>query len=122
MHIKVKNRVRRGRRTREHLKRLGVEKGTHRMVIHRTAAHIYAQILAPTGGAVLAQASTLDKEVRGETGEGGKVGLSKVVGRILAQRAKQAGIERVACDRAGFKYHGRVAALVEAARENGLVV
>lgn len=122
MHIKVKNRARRGRATREHIKRLGVEKGVARLNIHRSANHIYAQILSPVGGKVLAQASSTEKSVRGEKGKDGKVGLSKEVGRLLAERAKAAGVGKVACDRSGFKYHGRVAALVESAREHGVIV
>lgn len=104
------------------IKRQGVEKGTYRLKIHRSSQHVYAQIIAPTGGNILVQASSLDKDIRQEKSEEGKTGISKIVGKLLAQRAKAAGIDAVACDRGGFKYHGRVAAIVEAARENGLGV
>ena len=122
MNKKQISRERRGKRTRAHIKKLGIEKGYARMTIHRSNTHIYAQILSPVGGKVVAQASSLDETLRSEKSEGGKIGIAQLVGKLLASRAKEAGIERVACDRSGYKYHGRVAALVNAARENGLVV
>ncbi len=90
------------------------------MSIHRTPRHIYAQIISPEGDRTLASASTLDKDVRSEVSYGGNRSAASVVGRIVAERAKQAGVERVAFDRSGFKYHGRIKALADAAREAGL--
>ena len=87
----------------------------------RTPRHIYAQLIAPTGDRVLASASTLDKSLRAEiSGSSGNVQAATLVGKAIAERAKEAGIETVAFDRSGFRYHGRVKALAEAARENGL--
>ncbi len=121
MNIKKVSRLRRAKRTREQIKRLGVEKSVVRMTIHRTPRHIYAQLISAMGGNVLAMASSL--ELRTESkGDNGKVGVAQKVGALLAKRAGEAGVGPVACDRSGFKYHGRVAALVEAARENGLQV
>ncbi|MES9849131.1 MAG: 50S ribosomal protein L18, partial [Candidatus Thiodiazotropha sp.] len=82
---------------------------------------IYAQVISPDGGNVLASASTLDKAIRGEIeGACGNVDAAKIVGKYIAERAKSAGVENVAFDRSGFRYHGRVKALAEAAREAGL--
>lgn len=94
------------------------ELGTTRLTVNRTPRHIYAQIIAPKGDQVLASASTLDKTLR-ESGTGNVEAATKV-GALIAERAKAAGVTRVAFDRAGFKYHGRVKALAEAAREGGL--
>ncbi len=113
---KKTSRQRRARRTRAHIRELGV----HRLSIHRTSRHIYAQVIDPTGGKVIASASTLDKGVRGDVSHGGNVAAATTVGRLIAERARQAGIEQVAFDRSGFKYHGRVKALADSARENGL--
>jgi large subunit ribosomal protein L18 len=116
-------RLKRATKTRSKIKRQGYENGTLRFSIHRSANHIYAQILAPLNGKVLACASSLEAAIRAQQPlEGGKVATAKVVGQLIAERAKAAGVEQVACDRSGFKYHGRVAALVSSARENGLVV
>lgn len=109
-------RLRRARRARMKIRELG----EYRLSVHRTPQHIYAQVLAPDGSRVVAAASTLEKDVRTRLGEGGKVDAAKVVGEIVAERARQAGIERVAFDRSGFLYHGRVKALAEGAREGGL--
>jgi large subunit ribosomal protein L18 len=114
---KKTSRIRRGRRTRAKIQELGA----HRLSIHRTPRHIYAQVISPEGGKVLASASTLDKTIRGEIdGAYGNVDAAKIVGKYIAERAKTAGVERVAFDRSGFRYHGRVKALAEAAREAGL--
>ena len=107
-------RLRRAKKTRAHIRYLGV----HRLVVNRTPRHIYAQIISPTGGEVLAQASTLDETLR--SGATGNVDAATAVGKLIAERGKDAGITKVAFDRSGFKYHGRVKALAEAARENGL--
>jgi len=109
-------RLRRMRRTRERIKVLGV----HRLCIHKTPSHIYAQIISPDGGSVLASASTLDKACRVDLKNGGNIKAAMLIGRTIAERAKSAGIDAVAFDRSGFKYHGRVKALADAARENGL--
>lgn len=107
-------RLRRARRTRATIKRLGVT----RLCVHKTPRHIYAQIIAPEGSRVLANASSLEKDF---TGYGGNVSAAAGVGKTIAERAKSAGITNIAFDRSGFKYHGRIKALAEAARENGLV-
>jgi large subunit ribosomal protein L18 len=89
-----------------------------RLSVYRTPKHIYAQIIAPEGDQVLASASTLDKDLRG--GSTGNVEAAGKVGSLIAERAKAAGVSTVAFDRSGYKYHGRVKALAEAAREGGL--
>jgi large subunit ribosomal protein L18 len=94
------------------------ELGVNRLSVHRTPRHIYAQVLSPAGDAVLASASTLDSSLRG--GSTGNVDAATAVGKLIAERAKDAGVEKVAFDRSGFKYHGRVRALADAARESGL--
>lgn len=114
MSDKKVSRLRRARRSRMKIRELG----ENRLCIHRTPRHIYAQVIAPEGDRVLASASTLDKELR--TGTTGNVDAAKSVGELIANRAKEAGVTKVAFDRAGFKYHGRVKALADAAREAGL--
>ena len=116
MDKKTQARKRRAARGRAKIKELGVS----RLTVHRTAQHIYAQVFAASGSEVLAYASTLDKDVRDSVKHGGNVEAAKVVGKLVAERATKAGIQSVAFDRAGFKYHGRVKALADAARENGL--
>ena len=86
--------------------------------MNRTPRHIYAQIIAPNGAQVLAAASTVEKDLRG--GTTGNVDAAATVGKLIAERAKAAGVEKVAFDRSGFRYHGRIKALADAARENGL--
>ena len=114
MSVKNDSRLRRARRARARMRDLGV----NRLSVHRTPRHIYAQIIAPAGDRVLASASTLDSELRG--GKTGNIEAAAAVGKLVAERAKAAGIESVAFDRSGYKYHGRVKALADAARENGL--
>ena len=110
-------RIRRARRARAKIRELGV----HRLSVHRTSQHIYAQVIAPNGSQVVASASTVDKEVRTQiSGSPGNAGAAEIVGKVVAERCKAAGVERVAFDRSGFQYHGRVKALADAARENGL--
>ncbi|MCB5364653.1 50S ribosomal protein L18 [Pusillimonas sp. CC-YST705] len=93
----------------------------HRLSVFRSNQHIYANIISPEGDRVLVSASTLEPQVRKElTGQGGNVAAAGLVGKLVAEKAKAAGIEEVAFDRAGFRYHGRVKALAEAAREAGL--
>ena len=98
-----------------------------RLAVHRTNLHIYATVVSDDGTRVLASASTLDatlrKELAGDSkvaGKGGNVSAAAAVGKLIAEKAKAAGIEKVAFDRAGFRYHGRVKALADAAREAGL--
>lgn len=114
MSAKNDSRLRRARRARARMRRQGV----NRLSVHRTPRHIYAQVIAPEGDRVLASASTLDSELRG--GATGNIAAAAEVGKLVAKRAKEAGIEEVAFDRAGYKYHGRVKALADAARESGL--
>jgi len=114
MSDKKQSRLRRARRARGKI----AELGETRLSIHRTPRHIYAQIIGSDGGTVLASASTLDSSLR--SGATGNVDAAKSVGALIAERAKTAGITRVAFDRSGFKYHGRVKALADAAREAGL--
>lgn len=114
---KKASRIRRATRTRKHIRRLG----SMRLSVHRTPRHIYAQVLSADGSQTLVSASTLDGEVRAALeGSSGNVAAASIVGRIVAERAAQAGIESVAFDRSGFRYHGRVRALADAARDAGL--
>ena len=112
--VKNNARLRRARRGRAKIRELGMT----RLSVHRTPRHIYAQIIAESGDKVLASASTLDKGER--AAQGGNVAAAAEVGKRIAEKAKAAGITKVAFDRAGYQYHGRVKALAEAARENGL--
>ncbi|HTP46756.1 MAG TPA: 50S ribosomal protein L18 [Casimicrobiaceae bacterium] len=109
-------RTRRSRQTRLRI----AQQRANRLVVGRSNCHIYAQIVAPSGDRVLASASTLEADVRKEVKNGGNKAAAAVVGKRIAAKAKSAGIETVAFDRSGFKYHGRVKALAEAAREGGL--
>lgn len=109
-------RLRRARQTRLKIREIGAV----RLTVHRTNSHIYAQITTAAGEKVLATASTVEKEVRAQLKNGGNRKAAEVVGARIAQKAKQAGIEAVAFDRAGYRYHGRVKALAEAARAGGL--
>jgi large subunit ribosomal protein L18 len=109
-------RIRRARRARSKIRELGY----NRLSVHRTPQHIYAQIIAPDGGTVVAAASTLQPALRESLEKTGNVAAAAAVGRAIAEAAKAAGISKVAFDRSGFRYHGRVKALAEAAREHGL--
>ena len=113
---KKRARVRRARKTRVRI----AEQRATRLTVNRSNSHIYAQIIAPTGDKVLASASTLEAEVRKDVKNGGNKAAATLVGRRIAERAKELGIEAVAFDRAGFRFHGRVKALADAAREGGL--
>jgi len=112
----VNPRLRRARKTRAKIAEL---KAT-RLSVHRTNTHIYAQIIAETGDKVIASASTVEAEVRKTIKSGGNVEAAAVIGKRIAEKAKAAGITTVAFDRSGYKYHGRIKALADAARENGL--
>jgi len=114
MNEKKVARLRRSRSTRIKIR----EQRAVRLCINRTPRHMYAQLISACGGTVLAQASTLDAALR--EGATGNVEAAQKVGALLAERAKAAGVTKVAFDRSGFKYHGRVKALADAAREAGL--
>jgi large subunit ribosomal protein L18 len=109
-------RLRRARQTRLKIREIGAV----RLTVHRTNGHIYAQITTSSGDKVLASASSLETDLRAKLKNGGSKGAAEAVGQRIAEKAKAAGIEKVAFDRAGYRYHGRVKALAEAARSGGL--
>ena len=109
----------RNRRSRQTRIRIAEQRAT-RLVVSRSNCHIYAQIVAPEGDRVLVSASTLEGDMRKDVKNGGNAAAAVIVGKRIAERAKAIGIERVAFDRSGFRFHGRVKALAEAAREAGL--
>ena len=109
-------RLRRARKTRAKI----AAKNVTRLCVHRSNSHIYAQIIAETGDKVLASASTLEADVRKKLKNGGNIGAAVVIGKRIAEKAKAAGVTTVAFDRSGYQYHGRIKALADAARENGL--
>jgi large subunit ribosomal protein L18 len=113
---KKQRRLRRALKSRAHIRDLGVA----RLSIHRTPNHIYAQVTDATGAKVLAAASTVQKTVREGLKTTGNVAAAKAVGKAIAERSKAVGVARVAFDRSGFQFHGRVKALADAAREAGL--
>jgi large subunit ribosomal protein L18 len=113
---KKEARIRRARKTRLRI----AEQRATRLVVARSNAHIYAQIIAPSGDRVLASASTVEPDVRKNLKNGGNRAAASVIGQRIAERAKALGIDAVAFDRAGFRFHGRVKALADAAREGGL--
>lgn len=114
---KKHTRLRRARKTRAKIAELNMV----RLAVHRTNCHIYAQIIDSSGDKVLASASTLETDVRKTLPNGGNIQAAINVGARIAEKAKSLGIEKVAFDRSGFKYHGRIKALADAAREGGLV-
>ena len=116
MLIKKEARQRRARKTRARI----AEKKTVRLAIHRTNLHIYAQVISDCGSKVLVSASSVEAEVRKDMANGGNIAAAAVVGKRIAEKAKSAGTTQVAFDRSGNRYHGRVKALAEAARESGL--
>jgi len=109
-------RLRRSRQTRLKIRELGAV----RLTVHRTNSHIYAQIISASGDKVIATASSVEQELRNKVKNGGNVKAAEAVGGRIAEKAKQAGVEQVAFDRSGYRYHGRVKALAEAARAGGL--
>ena len=113
---KKSSRLRRARRSRARIKELRA----HRLCVFRTPRHIYAQVTAPDGGHVLATASTVQADIKGSLKGTGNADAAAAVGKAIAEKAKAAGVSKVAFDRAGFKYHGRIKALADAAREAGL--
>ncbi|MDR0234509.1 MAG: 50S ribosomal protein L18 [Zoogloeaceae bacterium] len=116
MQDKKQARLRRAAKTRARI----AEQKMVRLSVNRTNSHIYAQVISACGGKVLAAASTLEAEIKKDVANGANKAAASVVGKLIAERAKAAGVETVAFDRSGFQYHGRVKALAEAARENGL--
>jgi large subunit ribosomal protein L18 len=116
MHAKQFVRTRRSKKSRVHMRNLGA----HRLTVHRTPQHIYAQIIAPDAASTLVAASTLEKEVAKGLKSTANVEAAKKIGQTIAARAKEKGITKVAFDRSGFRFHGRVKALADAAREGGL--
>lgn len=113
---KKSSRIRRSRRTRAKIASLGVS----RLAVHRTPRHTYAQVFSGETGSVVASASTLSADVKALIKYSGNVDAAVAVGKIIAEKAKAAGVETVAFDRSGFKYHGRIKALADSAREHGL--
>ncbi|MDH3715282.1 MAG: 50S ribosomal protein L18 [Gammaproteobacteria bacterium] len=113
---KTLTRLRRARRTRAKIAELRM----HRLTVHRTPRHIYAQVIAPDTGTVLAAASTVQRDIRAAVKNGGNVSAATAIGKAIAEKTLAAGVKSVAFDRSGFKYHGRLKALAEAAREGGL--
>ncbi len=114
MSKKRDSRLRRAKRARQHIRELEIP----RLTVYRSPQHIYAQIITPAGGEIQAQASSLDSSLRGSNK--GNVEDAAKVGKLIAEKAKEIGIEKVAFDRSGYKYHGRIKALADAAREGGL--
>ena len=113
---KKQARIRRATKSRSKMKVLGA----NRLIVNRTPRHIYAQVVSADGGKVLAVASSVEKDIKAASKSTGNVEAAKSVGSLIAERAAKAGVSNVAFDRSGFKYHGRVKALADAARENGL--
>ncbi len=116
MDKKKTERLRRAKKTRAHIRRLGVA----RLTVHRSGRHIYAQVISPEGGKVIAAASTLQKDVKADLKTTSNKEAAIAVGKAVAERAVAAGIKEVAFDRSGFRYHGRIKVLADAAREVGL--
>ena len=116
MSEKNESRLRRAKATRSHIRKLAVP----RLTVHRSDQHIYAQVISADGAKVLASASTVQKAIAGELKGTKNKAAAVAVGKAIAEKAKAAGVESVAFDRSGFRYHGRIAALADAAREAGL--
>lgn len=113
---KKQQRLRRARRGRSKIKELG----GFRLCVFKTSMHTYAQVIDPSGSKVVASASTVEADIKKELKHTGNSAAASKIGQIIAERAKASGVEKVSFDRSGFKYHGRVKALADAARENGL--
>ena len=116
MPSKKTSRLRRAKRTRAKISELGA----YRLSVHRTPRHIYAQVITPDGSKVVAAASTVQKSIASAATYTGHVEAASLVGKEIAEKSKSAGIDKVAFDRSGYRYHGRVKALADSARENGL--
>ena len=115
---KKSSRIRRARKTRAKISELAVP----RLSIHRTPRHIYAQVIAASGSEIVASASTVQADMKGKVKYTGNIEAASAVGKAIAEKALAAGVTSVAFDRSGFKYHGRVKALADAAREAGLKI
>lgn len=113
---KKQARLRRARKTRARI----AEKKVVRLTVLRSNCHIYAQVISECGSRIIASASTVEKAMREQFAHGGNTGAASAVGKLIAERARAAGVETVAFDRAGYLFHGRVKALADAAREGGL--
>lgn len=113
---KKSSRIRRSRKTRAKIRELGVD----RLTIYRSPRHTYAQVISGATGEVLAAVSTLDKDIKSELKYSGNINAAELIGKKIAEKAKASGVESVAFDRSGYKYHGRVKALADSAREAGL--
>ena len=109
-------RLRRAKKTRSHIRRMGMA----RLTVHRSGRHIYAQVISAEGGSVIAAASTVQKDLRAGLTSTSNKDAAKAVGKAVAEKAVAAGVSDVAFDRSGYRYHGRVAELADAARESGL--
>jgi large subunit ribosomal protein L18 len=109
-------RLRRAKKTRAKIKELGVP----RLCVYRTSQHIYAQLISANGSEVIASSSTVQADIKKEVANTSNKDAASAVGKAIAEKAKSAGVSKVAFDRSGFKYHGRVQQLAESARENGL--
>ena len=109
-------RLRRAKKTRSHIRRLGMP----RLTVHRSGRHIYAQVISAEGGSVIAAASTVQKDLRTDLTSTSNKDAAKAVGKAVGEKAVAAGITDVAFDRSGYRYHGRIAELADAARESGL--
>lgn len=109
-------RLRRAKKTRSHIRRLGMP----RLTVHRSGRHIYAQVISAEGGSVIAAASTVQKDLRTDLTSTSNKDAAKAVGKAVGEKAVAAGITNVAFDRSGYRYHGRIAELADAARESGL--
>ena len=123
MAVSVRKLSREAHRERIHVRMRKAISGTSerpRLCVHRSTRHIRAQVIDDLAGRTLASASSLDKDVRAQIKGGGNIAASKVVGKVVAERARAKGVEQVVFDRGGYQYHGRVQALAEAAREAGL--
>lgn len=118
MGVKLNSRQRRVSRVRRRIRQ--TQNNRPRLSVHRSLQNIYAQIIDDTQGRTLAAASTLEKDVKGKVSAGGNVKAATEIGKLIAERAKKAGISEVVFDRGGFLYHGRIKALADAAREGGL--
>lgn len=116
MNLKKEVRLRRAAKTRRRIKEVGAK----RLCVHKSANHIYAQIIDDARRCVLVSASTLDKKIKTEVGDKKGIVAAAIIGKTIAERALDMGCKKVAFDRSGFKYHGRIKALADSARENGL--
>lgn len=118
--IKVKRVLPRQRRSKLTRCKIAAQTERMRLTVHRSSQHIYAQVFSPNGAQVIASASSVEKDIKATDFGTGKIKLSEAIGKLVAERAKAKGIVKVAFDRSGYKYHGCIKALADAARESGL--